>query len=199
MTMNRLLVIVEGEGDMKAVPLLVRKVLELHELFDVTVLHPQRRGELPKVLANFENWYRVALKERASILWVVDYDCDDCTCVARHSDQLRQRASAIFQGWPFEVCLMNKEFETLFLADPKATRSVLRKIPEDIAFPSDPESIRGAKEWLSKAMPNGFAYKPTVHQDKIAAALNLDHLRETSPSFAHLERALIKLAALPMP
>ncbi|TEX44662.1 hypothetical protein [Dechloromonas sp.] len=56
-----------------------------------------------------------------------------------------------------------------------------------------------AKEWLSKQRPSGKAYKETVHQEKITARLNLDHLREKSRDFAHLERAVISLINLPLP
>lgn len=194
--MRRLLPIVEGDGDKTAVPLLLRRMLhERYGIFDCNVLTPHVRGELPAVRRNFENWFKVAIKENAAILWVLDFDCDDCDCVKLESDKLRQHAHAIHNNWPFEVAFMVKEFETLFLCDAESTRSVFRSIPAHMDFPTNPETIRGAKEWLSNAMPKGVSYKPTVHQGKVSAALNLNTLAENSPSFIHLDHALQRLIA----
>jgi hypothetical protein len=191
--MKTLLPIVEGQGDMQAVPVLLRRILEHHKHFDVTVLPPQKRGDLPKIKANFENYFKIAIKENAAIIWIIDFDCATCDCVAEEAEQLYQRANAIYPYKPFKVVFMVKEFETLFLAEPNATRSVLKEIPKATTFPEDPETIRGAKEWLSKAMPSGYAYKETVHQVKLSAAVDLNHLRESSASYRHLEKSILSL------
>lgn len=190
----RLLPIVEGDGDKAAVPLLLRDMLaERHDIHDWKILKPHVRGELPTVRKNFDNNFKAAIKENAAILWILDFDCDDCECVKKEADDLLARANEIYQDWPIEIAFMVQEYETLFLSNETATRSVLKSIPAVTEFPENPESIRGAKEWLSAAMPKGFSYKPTVHQPKITAALNLNHLLEHSPSYTHLDRALARL------
>ncbi|MBI3480555.1 MAG: DUF4276 family protein [Nitrosomonadales bacterium] len=190
----RLLPIVEGDGDKAALPLLLRRMLaERHGIHDCKILKPHVRGELPSVRKNFENNFKAAIKESAAILWILDFDCDDCQCVMKEADALLVRAHEIYPDWPIEIAFMVQEYETLFLSDKTATRSVLKSIPADTDFPADPESVRGAKEWLSKAMPKGVTYKETVHQAKITATLNFDHLIGHSPSFAHLDRALARL------
>ena len=194
----RLLPIVEGDGDKIAVPLLLRRMLEeRHGIFNCKILKPHVRGELPVVRRNFENWFKVAIKENAAILWVLDFDCNDCDCVKIESDSLKERAQAIHADWPIEVAFMVKEFETLFLCDAVSTRTVLRSIPASTAFPDNAETVRGAKEWLSNAMPKGIAYKTMTHQARVSAALNLNFLAEHSPSFAHLDRALKRLLVHP--
>jgi hypothetical protein len=190
----RLLPIVEGDGDKAAVPLLLRRMLaERHGIHDCKILNAQKRGEYPSVRKNFDNGFKMAIKENAAILWILDFDCDDCKCVKKEADALIVRANQLYRGWPIEIAFMVQEYETLFLSDKTATRSVLKAIPAETDFPADPESIRGAKEWLSNAMPKGVSYKETVHQSKITAALNFDHLIEHSPSFAHIDRALARL------
>ena len=47
---------------------------------------------------------------------------------------------------------------------------------------------------LSHALPKGRAYKETVHQQKIAAQIDLDILREVSSDFRHLEKSVLFLA-----
>ena len=195
--MKTLLPIVEGHGDIKAVPVLIRRILEHHNHFDVEVLFPHKRGDLPKIKANFDNCFKMAIKEKAAVIWIIDFDCATCDCVAEEAAQLYQRANTIYAGWPFKVAFMVKEFETLFLSEPDATRSVLKEIPKTTAFPEDPETIRGAKEWLSRAMPSGYAYKETVHQAKLAAAVDLDYLRTSSASYRHLEKSILSLVNNP--
>lgn len=191
--MNRILPIVEGDGDLKAVPVLLRNLLTLHDLHEIQILHPHKRGELPKVAAGFDNYFRMALKENAAILLVLDFDCEYCNCPFLEAEKLYQRAQAIRNDWPFKIAFLVKEFESLFLVESHAATNILA-LPPGTKFPDKPETIRDAKGWLSKARPKGSAYKPTVHQDKITARLNFKQLRETSSDFRHLENSLLYLA-----
>lgn len=190
--MNRILPIVEGDGDLKAVPLLLRNLLAFHGLNETQVLPPHKRGELPKVAAGFDNYFRMALKENAAIILVLDFDCDYCDCPFLEAEKLYQHAQSIRINWPFKIAFLVKEFECLFLAETQAATNVLSLHP-GTEFPNTPEIIRDAKGWLSKALPKGSTYKPTVHQAKITAHLNFDKLRETSSDFRHLENALLHL------
>jgi hypothetical protein len=191
--MNRILPIVEGDGDLKAVPVLLRNLLTLHGLHETQILPPHKRGELPKVAAGFDNYFRMALKEKAAILLVLDFDCEYCDCPYQEAQKLYQRAQSIRNNWPFKIAFLVKEFESLFLAETQAARKVL-VIPSDTGFPDNPETIRDAKGWLSNALPKGSSYKPTVHQAKITAHLKFEKLREISSDFRHLEKALLHLA-----
>lgn len=190
--MNRILPIVEGHGDLKAVPPLLRALLNHHELYDVQVLAPHKRGELPKITARFDDYFKIALKEEAAILWVLDFDCADCICPVTEATKLYERANMLRPGWPFKLAFVVKEFESLFLAEVAAAKHVLG-IDEALTFPLNPEGIRDAKGWLSRALPKGVAYKETVHQEKIAAQLDFHVLRARSDSFEHLERSLLYL------
>lgn len=191
--MSRILPIVEGDGDVKAVPILVRRILHAHGFYGIDLLPAQKRGDLPKVKGAFDNYFNAALKWNAPILWVMDFDCKDCECVAHESQALYQQASQIRLGWPFKVVFIPKEFETLFLAEQQAARGVLGIAP-DYQFPNNPEQIRDAKQTLSRALPSGRAYKEMVHQEKIAAQLDIAVLRETSSCFRHFEDAILFLA-----
>jgi hypothetical protein len=130
----------------------------------------------------------------------MDFDSKDYDCPVKEAQKLLARAEALRPGWPIKIAFLVKEYETLFLIDEAATRKVFPDIPAKTSFPANPESIRGAKEWLSKARPAaGHAYKPSVDQAKITAHLNLDLLRARSPDFAHLERAVLELVQATIP
>lgn len=195
--MRKVLAIVEGDGDVQAVPVLLRRILQRHELFNVQVLPPHKRGELPKVKANFERFLKAAALEGVPILCILDFDCAECIDVLQDEQLLRAEAEELLPHLPFDVCLIVKEFESLFLWDEAAARQVLPQIAQGTAFPTNPEGIRPAKEWLSKVQPSGSAYKPMVHQAKLAAAVDLDLLHEKSPSFQRLEKALLSLTQSP--
>lgn len=198
--MRRLLPIVEGHGEDRAVPLLIRRILDAQGIYDVDVLQARRHGEYPTVTRNFDNLFKAAVLVNAPILWVMDFDSKDYDCRVKEAQILLTRAKKLRPGWPLKIAFLVKEYETLFLIDEMATRKAFPDIPAKMPFPANPESIRGAKEWLSKARPAaGNAYKPMVDQAKITAHLNLDLLRKHSPDFAHLERAVLELARSDIP
>ncbi|MDP2882587.1 MAG: DUF4276 family protein [Azonexus sp.] len=193
--MRRLLPIVEGHGEDRAVPLLIRRILEAQGIYDVELISAQRKGEYPSVARNFDNIFQAATLVKAPILWVMDFDSKDYDCPIKEAQKLLARADALRPGWPIKIAFLVKEYETLFLIDEAATRKVFPDISPKTPFPLEPEKIRGAKEWLSKARPAaGNAYKPMVDQAKITAHLDLSLLRTRSADFAHLERAVIELA-----
>lgn len=191
--MKRILPIVEGEGDLLAVPALIRRVAEAHGIYDLELLHPHKRGELPAVRRHFDAYLIDALKYGTPILWVMDYDCDQCHAVEDDLADLQQRARNTYKRQPVEFALMVKEFESLFLSDHESTCKLFPDIPAKTAWPADAETVRGAKEWISKARPKGLAYKETVHQVKLVHQLDLDRLRERSPSFQRFEQAVLRL------
>ena len=191
--MRQILPVVEGDGDLAAVPELMRRILQDCGQFDVQVCRAHRRGDLPKVLGRFDDYFRTALLEGAPILWVMDCDCTTCNDQARDLQQLKQLAQNIDANAAVEFVFMVQEFETLFLADHETTRSVFSDIPSEFVFPPNPELIRDAKGLLSKARPKGSAYKPTQHQARLSAQLNLNRLRQRSASFQHFEAAVHRL------
>lgn len=80
----------------------------------------------------------------------------------------------------------------MFLAEEVTARQELG-ISASTPFPADAEAVRGAKECLSRMMRPGSAYKPSVHQARIAANLDLAQLRQRSRSFRHLESAVLRV------
>ena len=195
--MKRIQPVVEGDGDMLAVPALVRRIAHDAGCFDVKVLRPHKRGDIPTVRARFEDYLRVALLEACPVLWVLDYDCETCNDLARDKRELSSRAAEVAQGAAVQIAFMVKEFETLFLADHETTRVVFPDIPPETLFPPDPESVRDAKGWLSQARPKGLAYKPSQHQERLASQVDLGRLRLRSPTFVQFENAVVTLLEAP--
>jgi hypothetical protein len=74
-------------------------------------------------------------------------------------------------------------------AESFANRGELR--PNTIR-PEHPESIRGAKEWLTRHMQPGRAYSPTVDQAALAAKLDFQAAKR-APSFDKFYREVLRL------
>lgn len=178
---------------MAAVPELIRRIAHAHGIFNIKILTPHKRGELPSIRKRFDDFLKVALKEKSPILWAIDYDCADCISVADDLTDLYKRAAASYVDQPVEFAFFVKEFESLFLSDFESTRLAFPDIPAATSWPTDAETVRGAKEFISKARPKGLAYKETVHQVKLVHQLDLDRLRERSPSFQRFEQAVLRL------
>lgn len=189
----RLLPIVEGPGDVNATPVLLRRIARRIGLPNVQILRAHRRGDLFQVHRHLQRFAAVAALERAAALWL--FDCDD-GCAFERARELHRAVLREQFPYPFRVALIVKEYECLFLADPDACRMVL-EIPAAAAFPSDPESVRGAKELLSRLMARGRAYKETIHQQALSEVVDLDRLYEKSRSYRHLENAISELAKDP--
>lgn len=99
---------------------------------------------------------------------------------------------------PLKVVLAKTEFESWFLA---AAESIAgrRDLPGDLAAPTDPESVRGAKEWLSARMPAGRSYRETRDQAALASVFDLEAAKARSASLRKLWRDLETLTGLEDP
>lgn len=194
--MSAILPIVEGDGDLTAVPELLRRVLhESLHIFDVAVLRPHKRGEWPKVKQEFSRYYQVARLEQVPILIVSDFDCDECVDHESERAWAIEEAARIDPEGRLEVAFMVKEFESLFLAEQECVRHAFPELVEGASFPKDPESVRDAKGWISCSLPKGRAYKPTIDQARLTARLNLTTLMGASPSFQRFRQSIERLLA----
>jgi hypothetical protein len=115
------------------------------------------------------------LEGRGGIVIIVDCDWENC-CPAEEGPLLLKRALATRGDVPIAVVLAKREFEAWFLA---ATESLRGKfgLPGNLESPAYPESIRGAKEWLTDKMPPGRAYAETTDQPAFAAVFDMNTAR----------------------
>jgi len=127
---------------------------------------------------------------------VVIIDCDwDAGCPATDGPALFKRAVAARGDIPIAVVLAKSEFEAWFLAGAESLRGK-GGLSADLEPPPDPESIRGAKEWLSKRMPRGQGYSETEHQPAFTALFDLNAARRADSfdkCFRDIERILRQL------
>ena len=186
--------IVEGPGDVRAAPILLRKILSDYlNCYDVGVLAPKRvggRGGLDRV-GGIEKFikYAAITPDCEGILVLVDAD-SDCAIewAKRTCDRCRQVGVAV----PIAVVCAVLEYEAWFLASLDSIRGSGR-LNQDIRFDGTPEALGGVKEWFTQQMPPGRAYKETIDQASFTSMIDVSLARDNSRSFRRLCHAVEEL------
>lgn len=185
--------IVEGHGEVYAVPLLLRRLVPaIDASVEVEVFHPIRtaRSKLmqPGEMERAVQLAAAKLGGNGAVLILLDAD-DDCPAVL--GPQLLARAHSARTDIPCTIVLANREYESWFIAAADSLRGV-RGVPDDQEIPNHPEGIRGAKEWLKDRMGR---YSETADQPALSARFDLQSARR-SPSFDKLWREVEHLIAV---
>ena len=192
--MSTIVAIVEGPGEVDAIPILIRRIAAA--ALPGAAPHVPRpiRIKRDRFLKEHELERYVDLAARQSgpdggVLIVLDADDD---CPAELAAAILRRATRARSDRPIKVVLARREYEAWFLAaaDSIAGR---RGLPSDITAPNEAETIRDAKGWLTSRMPPGRAYKETRDQPALTSLFDLATARRGAPSFDKMWRTVIQL------
>jgi hypothetical protein len=180
MTEVRIAAIVEGYGECEAVPILIRRIAEAIDPGFVPKVLPPLRVPASRLLKEGEmersvNLAARKLQGRGGIIIIVDCDWED-GCPAEDGPTLLKRSVSARSDLPIAVILAKREFEAWFLAAAESLRG-RSGLPSDLESPAYPESIRGAKEWLTDKMPPGRAYAETTDQPAFASVFDMGAAR----------------------
>lgn len=183
MTHVRIAAIVEGHGEVEAIPVLIRRISsEVDPALVPDILHPirvpanrlKKRGELERTVELAAR----KLGGVGGVLILLDCDWDDA-CPKWNAPALLYRARSVRPELPISLVLAYKEYEAWFIA---AVQSISNKLglsesPETVL---DPEGIRGAKEWLSRRMPRNQRYVETLHQPALTQLFDMQAARRAN-------------------
>lgn len=186
--------IVEGHGDVQAVPFLLRRLLGEAGLHAIGVGRPIRRkvSEL-RTQTGIEKAVRLALLDPqcAAILFL--FDSED-SCPRELSRMVLGWAQQAAAAKPCFVVLAYREYETWFLAAIESLRGKCG-IRDDATVLPDCETRRGAKEALEEYMPRNRSYHETTDQAKLTAQFDLALAYSRSRSFRKMVKFVGDLAA----
>jgi hypothetical protein len=188
--------IVEGQGDVSAAPVLLKRLVTFVNPDIYADVRPFRVGRSKLVLlGELERAVELAgrgLRSPGIVLIVIDSDDD---CPKELAQVLLDRARrAAGDRWPVGVVLAKREFENWFIAAAESIAGYAGLRP-DLTAPPNPESIRGAKEWLHRNMLSGKAYSPTIDQPALASKFDLNAARR-APSFDKMCREIERFCSL---
>jgi hypothetical protein len=203
--MRKLVTIVEGHGEARAVPVLTYRWLHQRGLtgeFFVPDIAINTKGcgkmkapHDPRTHRGIEHYVRQALRARPAAILVI-LDADD-ECIHRPhgkklGPELLKRARFAADGVPVAVVVANREFEAWFLADLEALCKAGAVQGTAVEAPEDLEARAGCKAAMGRLL--GESYEPTLHQPTLARALSFSAAARTaSPSFDKLVRELERL------
>jgi hypothetical protein len=179
--------IVEGDGEVAAVPVLLRRIAEWRtpEVF-TDVLPPirVRRDRFLKLDEEFQRYLRLAAAKCEDDGWIlVLLDADD-DCPAQLAEQILARAAASIAHRKVSVVLAKREFEAWFVAAAESLNGY-RGFSFDPAERIDAETPRDAKGWLRQRIASGV-YGETTDQPAFAARFDLQQAFDGSRSFRKL-------------
>jgi len=189
--------IVEGHGEVPAVPIMIRRlVAKINPAVYANVQHPirQSKGRLLSA-GGLENAVELAVRglpESGVVLIIID---SDDSCPKELAPKLLARALQTAAGRRHVgVVLAKMEFESWFIA---AAESIAGHsgLDPSLSAPHDPESIRDAKGWLQKAMPPGRKYSETIDQPSLASRFDVNAARR-APSFDKMYREVERFCSL---
>jgi hypothetical protein len=185
-------IIVEGHGEIDAVPILIRRILGAQRPDLPIQVPPPLRLSRGKITKPAELSRAVELMARkagdgAPVLIFIDADDD---CPAELGPQLLAVARMSRSDREIGVVVAQREFEAWYLAS-ASSLSGIGGLPGGLVPPPDHQQIRNAKGWLDHRMPDGYA--PAVDQPRFAASFSLEEAR-TNQSFLRCEQLVLRMA-----
>lgn len=177
--------IVEGHGEVDAVPILLRRFVDEARAWPVQIGRPIRRprdqlaGE-----SGVKRAVRLACVQRdcRAILILFDGDSD---CPAELGPTVQEWAAEAAAGVPCAVVIAQREYEAWFLAAIESLRGH-RNVRSDAEAHPNQENPRGAKEQFELRMRPGTSYIETTDQSAFSATLSLQVAYRRSRSFRKL-------------
>jgi hypothetical protein len=191
-----ILPIVEGHGEVSAVPILIRRIVA-HYAPDVYAhveapIRASRTGLVqPGELERLVEFAARRTQVTDGILILLDADDD---CPRELAEVLLTRAKATRPDRAIAVVIANREYEAWFLAAATSLRGK-RGLADDIERPPDPEAMRDAKGWLAHQAAQGLSYRPTIDQPALTDVFDLEEAY-AARSFRKMVKEVVALARL---
>lgn len=195
----RIAAIVEGDGEVESLPILIRRHAQQLGWTARVQVDPVLRQPASKLLKPGELERHLILGRRklggpGGLLVLLD---SDDACPAQQGPALLARVRAAVSDLPSAVVLAHREYEAWFVAAATSLGG-RRGLPPSLVPHPNPEGLRGCKEWLTGFMPQGRPYSPRLDQPALTAAFDFEAALAACPSFdkCHREiRLLLQQAA----
>jgi len=178
--------IVEGDGEVEALPILLRRLngwLSPETYVDIKVPIRVRRERFLEKAADFRQHLLLAAAKCGELGWIlILLDADD-DCPAQLGLEVLRRAKEIVPHRRVSVILAKREYEAWFIAAAESLHGQRGFMLENEAI--DPEVPRNAKGWIAKQMVGGV-YREKTDQPAFSNRMDLVKAHERSPSFRKL-------------
>lgn len=185
--MTKIVTIVEGDGEVAALPVLLRRLGEWQTPDRHVEILPPIRVRRDRFLNKEEELRRYILLAAAKCGeggWIlVLFDADD-DCPAELATRILASARAIAPHRRISVVLAKREYEAWFIAAAESLRGY-RGFTLGLVATPEAECPRNAKGWMGEHMDAGV-YRETTDQPAFSARMDLQQAFERSRSFRKL-------------
>lgn len=185
--------IVEGYGEVDAVPVLLRRLQAELGFYTFQIARPIRRRR--SQLATEEQVrlsVRLALGTPECSGILILFDSDDA-CPKDFGPTVKAWAQAEAGTTRCEVVLAHHEYEAWFIAGVESLRG-FRGVQLDATSHPMPENVSDCKGALEDRMEAGASYSPRVDQAAFTAKIDLRQAHQSCRSFRRMARAFGNLA-----
>lgn len=185
--MISVMAIVEGDGEVAALPVLLRCIREWRtpeEYVDILFPIRVRKDRFLNKNDEFKRHLQLAADKCGASGWIlILLDADD-DCPVAKSREIMERARAVVPHRRISVVLANREYEAWFIAAAQSLDGVrgFKHEPRDAMV--DPESPRGAKKWMNDRMSD--KYREVADQPVFSKHMDLEQAFARSRSFRKL-------------
>ncbi len=201
--MPNLVPIVEGDGEVIALPILLRRLLpEVHKVYDWQITKPKNARGCGNLTTKdgLERFVRLALSEPDcdGILVLLDADAikqlpntvtlaDNCSSTFAYF--LAQRVKGSSSTVPIAIVVVRWEYEAWFLASLE-TLAGHCGLSATAQYQGDVETEQNPKGWLQARFLPDHRYSETRDQVALSTRLDFDLVSKRSRSFRRLKNAL---------
>ena len=187
----RLKAIVEGHGEVNAVPELLRRLCVEAGYYQISVL-PSIRAHRTDFAdkAKLDKWIQLARIDNPDGILIL-FDADD-DCPAMIAGKASESAKASSVPIPCQVVAANREYEAWFLGSIESLRGI-RGIAAGAVYSADPELKRDAKGQLSALMEGTASYSETADQTALTSLMDLSQAHRSCRSFRKMAKAVGQL------
>ena len=193
--------IVEGEGDERAIPKLLHRIVQEFCPDTFVTFIPGKVLSASKIVKPDDECLQEAVQlaarklaqrrepaVRRLILILIDADGQ---CAAQLGPELKRRAISYASNVEIATVIAVDEYETWFVAAAESLAEFI--VVNEQEVPNDPETRGAKKKWIEDRF-RGIKYKETVDQPKFSAKMDLNLCRSRSPSFDKLCREIERMA-----
>lgn len=187
--------IVEGDGEVAAVPVLLRRLLNEASQHDWEILRPilRKRSEFSSK-SGLEKAVQLALLRPECHAILIMFDSDD-DCPKDMAPEITVWANDAARGKPCAVVMANREYEAWFLAAIESLKGQ-RGIRADADPFENPESPRDCKSELTARMMGNRTYSETVDQAALTSKFDMAAAHNSSRSFRKLVKGFGEIVGL---
>ena len=180
--------IVEGHGEVAAIPVLLRRIARWRSPdVQIEIQRPIKvhRNRFLNRDAEFARHLELASHKCGDDGWVlVVLDADD-DCPVSLGTSILDRARRVIPHRALSVVLPTREFEAWFIGAAKSLNGHRGLTIEEADLVADPEVPRNAKGWISERMADR-SYGETTDQPAFAAMMDMEEALDRCRSFRKL-------------